>query len=267
MDHNIIRDLLPIYADGLESEESRALIEAHLADCPDCRAQLERMRAQVDAPGRAAQADCRRALRRQKRKLARRTALAAAGTLILGAGLCLLWLWSQGCFDVADRQTSPDGRITTTAYRKNVSGLFPTDRGFTVRDEGAFRGTTNYLDGASFQGMWWSPDSRYRVIAMETPEEGARLAMVDYQNSANRNLTAYLDMAVTDSGAFPGLVQEDESLWPAIEYRFLQWSDRANIMLLHYAYTYEREEGHEGYFWYDCASGEVSGVIELPEKP
>ena len=49
MDHNIIRDLLPIYADGLESEESRALIEAHLADCPDCRAQLERMRARVDA--------------------------------------------------------------------------------------------------------------------------------------------------------------------------------------------------------------------------
>ena len=57
MECNIIRDLLPIYADGLESEESRALIEAHLEGCPDCRAQLERMRAQVDAPGRAAQAE------------------------------------------------------------------------------------------------------------------------------------------------------------------------------------------------------------------
>ena len=267
MDHNIIRDLLPIYADGLESEESRALIEAHLADCPDCRAQLERMRARVDAPGRTEGADCRRILGRQKRKLARRTTLAAAAALLLGAGLCLLWLWSRGCFDVADRQTSPDGRITTTAYRKNVSGLFPTDHGFTVRDEGAFRGTTNYLDGTSFQGMWWSPDSRYRVIAMETEEEGGRLAMVDYRNNVSRNLTAYLDMAVTGSGAFPGLIQEGEGLWPAIEYRFLQWSDQASVMLLHYAYADRQGEEHEGYFWYDCGSGEISGVMELPEEP
>lgn len=38
---NIIKDLLPLYVDGLCSEESAALVDAHLTDCPDCRGTLE----------------------------------------------------------------------------------------------------------------------------------------------------------------------------------------------------------------------------------
>lgn len=39
------RDLLPLYADGSCSEDSRAAVEAHLRACSACRAELERMRA------------------------------------------------------------------------------------------------------------------------------------------------------------------------------------------------------------------------------
>lgn len=39
----IIDDLLPLYVDGVCSEESRAAIEAHLASCEACRKKLERM--------------------------------------------------------------------------------------------------------------------------------------------------------------------------------------------------------------------------------
>lgn len=34
---NIIRDLLPLYIDRIESDESRAAIREHLKFCPDCR--------------------------------------------------------------------------------------------------------------------------------------------------------------------------------------------------------------------------------------
>lgn len=34
----IIRDLLPLYADGLTSEESNQLIEAHIQSCSECAA-------------------------------------------------------------------------------------------------------------------------------------------------------------------------------------------------------------------------------------
>ena len=40
----IIRDLLPLYADDVCSERSRQLIEEHLQGCPDCAAMLEKLR-------------------------------------------------------------------------------------------------------------------------------------------------------------------------------------------------------------------------------
>ena len=33
----VVRDLLPSYIDGLTSEETSALIEAHLGECEACR--------------------------------------------------------------------------------------------------------------------------------------------------------------------------------------------------------------------------------------
>ena len=45
MKHNceIVRDLLPLYAEHMASPASTALVEEHLAECPVCRAELERM--------------------------------------------------------------------------------------------------------------------------------------------------------------------------------------------------------------------------------
>lgn len=40
---NVIRDLLPLYHDGVCSPESRQLVEEHLEKCADCRGELERM--------------------------------------------------------------------------------------------------------------------------------------------------------------------------------------------------------------------------------
>ena len=41
---DIIRDLLPLYCDGLCSEASRQEIEAHVAQCEECRACLVEMK-------------------------------------------------------------------------------------------------------------------------------------------------------------------------------------------------------------------------------
>lgn len=44
MDCAVIRDLIPLYLDDCCSEESRGLVEAHLALCPSCRALCSRLR-------------------------------------------------------------------------------------------------------------------------------------------------------------------------------------------------------------------------------
>ena len=41
----VIRDLLPLYADDVCSERSRELIEEHLRECPECSAELKKLRA------------------------------------------------------------------------------------------------------------------------------------------------------------------------------------------------------------------------------
>lgn len=38
---SVIRDLLPLYAEDLAGEESKALVEKHLVECADCKAALE----------------------------------------------------------------------------------------------------------------------------------------------------------------------------------------------------------------------------------
>ncbi len=55
MEHNhtacgIVRDLLPLYVEGMVSEESAAYIEAHLASCPDCCRERDSLAADTPAP-------------------------------------------------------------------------------------------------------------------------------------------------------------------------------------------------------------------------
>lgn len=47
---NIIEDILPLYADGICSEDSRALVDEHTEGCPQCKAKLDAMIAKLDAP-------------------------------------------------------------------------------------------------------------------------------------------------------------------------------------------------------------------------
>ena len=44
MDCDVIRDLLPLYADDACSEKSRALVNEHLLDCADCRDMLQKIK-------------------------------------------------------------------------------------------------------------------------------------------------------------------------------------------------------------------------------
>ena len=44
MNCKIVQDLLPLYHDGVCSEESRAAVEEHLAHCPACRRHMEALK-------------------------------------------------------------------------------------------------------------------------------------------------------------------------------------------------------------------------------
>lgn len=91
MNCNVIRDLLPLYADQICSEESRELVDGHLAQCRDCSALLRQMCSTEIESGLKSETED--VLRRQAGFFKRRSALAGAviaGIFMIPVLVCLI---------------------------------------------------------------------------------------------------------------------------------------------------------------------------------
>ena len=85
---DMIEDLLPLYCDGVCSEESRRMIAGHLSECEHCREALQAMSAPMELPAvKADAAAASRGWKKMKRRVLRMSLLLAA--LAVAAGLAL----------------------------------------------------------------------------------------------------------------------------------------------------------------------------------
>ena len=48
---NVIKDILPLYAEDMACEETKALVEAHLCSCEGCRNVLAELKTQPEESG------------------------------------------------------------------------------------------------------------------------------------------------------------------------------------------------------------------------
>lgn len=161
---NVIRDLLPLYRDGVCADETRALVEEHLEDCASCRAEL----AALDAPLTQTAEEQRevRALdnvaktwRRGKlRAFLKGCAVTALlCTVLLGLFSALVGWHGAVPYDLSqmqvyDRCVLPDGRI---AYRLD----YPGDRYMEYRFAEGKNGEKYKIPCHSVTGLG-EPDSR-----------------------------------------------------------------------------------------------------------
>lgn len=88
---NVIRDLLPLYADQICSDESKKLVEEHLAECGDCSTLLGQMHSmEIETHLRAETGDV---LRRQASVFKRKSAVIGAviaGIFMIPILVCLI---------------------------------------------------------------------------------------------------------------------------------------------------------------------------------
>lgn len=114
MKHNceIVRDLLPLYAEHMASPASTALVEEHLAECPACRAELERMEKPVPVQPEAQPAA---PLKTIQIALTRRRVHTILYTL-LAAALVLLVCFARYAYTAYDRVGFFEARLQ--AYYK-----------------------------------------------------------------------------------------------------------------------------------------------------
>lgn len=60
---NVVRDILPLYADEVVCGDTKALVEEHLGECEGCRRELDAMRVKIDLP---VQMDAAESMKRAK---------------------------------------------------------------------------------------------------------------------------------------------------------------------------------------------------------
>lgn len=105
----LIRDLLPLYHDGVCGETSKTLVETHLKECPDCTKALTAIDAEIAVP--PLEAEKAKPLKKLKRAWTWKTWLRG----ILG-GLLSIFFWFQLTQTCAVK-IAPEEYEVTQAYR------------------------------------------------------------------------------------------------------------------------------------------------------
>ena len=198
-----------------------------------------------------------------KKKSSRKKIVILIFASILVVTSLILFLLHKGFFHKIASYPSPDGTTVTTVYNCNLNrdGL-PTYDGFTVESKGLWNGRTCYLN-AEFRNMWWSPDSKYRVVSMYVNDE-PYLGLVDYTRNSDTNLTHRLENALYKNEFFSEVPYDEEGWRPQITFEFIKWSNEdPSVMLVYFRYDDTYGDLHEGYMWYDYVTAESSGEMEL----
>lgn len=164
----VVRDLLPLYHDGVCSEESKTLLEEHLTNCKDCREELIGMDAILPETANS-EAETLRAVGNAWSKVKKRTyrkGLRVGLAILLCAALCVglfftfFFAWSMEGVSMEPRLCDGDFclfRRFVTPKRGDivaVSGRFETGGQFRdiIRIAGVPGDVIDFRDGTLYAG-------------------------------------------------------------------------------------------------------------------
>ena len=239
-DCSIVQDLLPLYAEDMLREETKEFVDAHLAQCAPCRAELDALKADVTpAPVNA------QPLRSLKKQLRRKkfTAVLLAVTLALtlaAAGFAYLTApqylpYSETEWTVA----RADGAVTAEGLA-DLSGVESISVNLLTPVSGAKVTSTQEPD---------SGKTVYFITAWRTPLDTWRGAFDEAKDAPSATNTA--ERMQREADALQGVLAKAESA------RTLFTLDTANCAAVYYA----PNNGQDDVLL--CGSRD-GGVISLP---
>lgn len=201
----IIRDLLPLYCDGLCSEASRQEIEAHVTQCEGCRACLAEMKEEPPAPALSHESETEaRVLQGMKKKFShkRRRAVLLAVAVMLIFSIVL-----AGAADVPQPVAYTDGLVTAELAVDEVIDLYYHGGSYD-----SFHGFSREVDGRTAVFLYFDHTLRSNVM----PDREGHLCIgnglltdfetATYQVSREVDAVYYL---VGDYLELPGLAQAE----------------------------------------------------------
>lgn len=126
----IVRDLLPLYVEDLVSDETRAFVEAHLADCEECRKALEKIRT---SPGITAEAgavplkNIKKRLRQQRLKSVFLAVILVMAVLFAGFAYLTMPQYVPYSEDLLSITETDDGMVLVSFNEDKVTGFSVSD--------------------------------------------------------------------------------------------------------------------------------------------
>lgn len=126
---SLIQDLLPLYHDGVCSEESRAIVEQHLAACSACKDKYAALcqGEELPVPPADPASELKKAasLQAVKRKIRQKQLLAAGIALVLLAVVCLSAI---GFLKNSRQVISPEGTVSVSTVDGSLLARLQGDR-------------------------------------------------------------------------------------------------------------------------------------------
>ena len=185
MECDVIRDLLPLYAEGMVSEKSRTLVEDHLKECDRCRAQYEHMTSpepQVQFRKDPAQ-NYKKYVRKRKLRFGGKVALITAAVIVclflsrlaVVGGLVTFLAWGSMQAEVeadtdVSHYTEYMGQEAKEEYRNKWDmdeSIFPAE-------------ITEDMSVSEYEMVYYNPwDAQYLSYLTVTYDAGAYAAEVD----------------------------------------------------------------------------------------
>lgn len=200
---NIIRDLLPLYAEDMVSEDSKALVDDHLCSCDSCTKELAELKKAPKVPVEVETTSLKRvedAIRKRKVLTAATAMLTLAAVLVTG----FIFLLTPVCLTAQQAiegvELREDGALAID-YTSGIMGYGSTSLG-SEDDEFIWCHTTRYdwlrskLFGPDFSGMTQEELERY--VQNNAPKGES------FQEAWDRILNIHLDYGTwkTPNGSY-----------------------------------------------------------------
>lgn len=133
-DCEIVKDLLPLYVDGLLSETSREFVKTHLVECPKCRKELDRLSSDIVIPVEKKNDGFKTFSKSIKKKILRKNVIVAiisvimSAILLFGGFFVMFWYdtpveWEDGLITV---EKNDEGQDCLKFNGRNYSGSYWT---------------------------------------------------------------------------------------------------------------------------------------------
>ena len=200
---SIVRDLLPLYAEGMVSPETASFVEEHLKDCEHCRNEYERLKAPCAVP---AQNDAAPLLMLQKKMAAKRLR-----TIVLTAVFAVALLVSA--FAVLDAPVYlPYTEELLAVEPVGENGLqitfdpSVTDFNYTVYQD-PDGGNFYYCDVEAWYSLWdrWFSGGEEQRTAVVFPAKPYPVTVMYCPNDGTESICVYGEAGEGGSIALPRL--------------------------------------------------------------